>query len=68
MLGVISWMIPTWAADNLKQVGLVSGVGLNAVFVVVTMYHVSIEAVNFDPFNTIPIVIFITLFFWKSRA
>jgi len=67
-LGVISWMIPTWAGENLRQVGMVAGVGLNAVFVAVTMYHVSIEAVMFDPFNTIPIVIFMALFFWKSRA
>lgn len=68
ILGVISWMLPTWASDNLKQVGMVVGVGLNALFLAITMYHVSTEAANFDPLGAIPIAIFLVLFFWKSRA
>ena len=68
MVGVIHWMLPTWVGDNLKQVGMVAGVGLNALLLAITMYHVSTEAANFDPVAAIPIAIFLVLFFWKSRA
>ena len=67
-LGWIAWMAPTWVGDNLKKVGMVLGVYINALFIVVQLFHVSTAAANFDPLGMIPTVIFIALFFWKCRA
>jgi hypothetical protein len=67
-LGVISWMAPTWAADNLKKFGMLMGVYANAGFVIVQLFHVSTGVAKFDPLGMIPTVIFIALFFWKCRA
>ena len=67
-IGVISWMMPSWAGDNLKQVGMVMGVYLNIVFIAIGLFHASTGAANYDPMGMIPVVIFTALFFWKSRA
>ena len=67
-LGWFSWMAPTWVGDNLKKVGMVLGVYINALFIVVQLFHVSTAAANFDPLGMIPTVIFIALFYWKCRA
>ena len=66
-LGIISWMAPTWVGDNLKKVGMVLGVYINALFVAVQAFHVSTGAANFDPLGMIPTIIFAALFFWKCR-
>ena len=60
-------MAPTWVGDNLKKVGMVLGVYINALFIVVQLFHVSTAAANFDPLGMIPTVIFIALFYWKTR-
>ena len=67
-LGMISWMAPIWAADNLKKFGMLMGVYLNALFIAVQLFHVSTDAANFDPLGMIPTIIFVALFFWKCRA
>ena len=67
-LGMISWMAPTWAADNLKKFGMLMGVYLNALFIAVQLFHVLTDAANFDPLGMIPTIIFVALFFWKCRA
>ena len=68
MLGVIFWMLPAWAGDNLKQAGMVVGVGTNALFLAIGTYHVSTGAANLDLPGMIPMAILAILFFWKSRA
>ena len=67
-LAVVFWMMPTWAGDNLKQVGMVLGMGLNLLFIAINVFHVTTGAMNFDPLGVIPPVVFTVLFFWKSRA
>jgi hypothetical protein len=67
-IGVLAWMAPTWTGDNVKQVGMVYGVGLNVLFIAVGLFHVSSEAAKFDPMAIIPTAIFAALFFWKCRA
>lgn len=67
-IGVLAWMAPTWTGDNIKQVGMVYGVGLNALFIAVGLFHVSSGAAEFDPMGIIPTAIFAALFLWKSRA
>ena len=68
VLGVIMWMAPTWAADNLKKFGMFIGVYANAGFAAVQLFHVSTGVSKFDPLGMIPTVIFIALFLWKCRA
>ncbi len=67
-LGIVSWMAPTWVGDNLKKVGMVLGVYINALFVAVQAFHVSTGAANLDALGMFPTLIFIALFFWKCRA
>jgi len=67
-LGVVAWMAPSWVGDNLKTVGMILGVYLNALFIAVGLFHVSTEAATLDPMSIIPTAIFAALFFWKSRA
>ena len=67
-LGIVAWMAPTWVGDNLKKVGMILGVYINALFVVVQAFHVSTGAANLDALGMFPTLIFIALFFWKCRA
>ena len=67
-LGIVSWMAPAWVGDNLKKVGMVLGVYINALFVAVQAFHVSTGAANLDALGMFPTLIFIALFFWKCRA
>ena len=67
-LGVIMWIAPTWAADNLKKFGMLIGVYANVGFAAVQLFHVSSGVSKFDPLGMIPTVIFIALFLWKCRA
>ena len=67
-LGIVSWNAPAWVGDNLKRVGMILGVYVNALFIVVQLFHVSTGAANFDPLGMIPAVILTALFFWKCRA
>jgi Leu/Phe-tRNA-protein transferase len=67
-LGVVSWMMPTWAGDNLKKAGMVMGVYLGILFVAIQTYHVSTGAANLDLMSMVPAIIFPILFYWKSSA
>ena len=67
-IGVLAWKAPTWTGDNVKQVGMMYGVGINVLFIAVGLFHVSSGAANFDPMSIIPTAIFAALFFWKCRA
>jgi hypothetical protein len=67
-IGIIAWMAPTLAGDNLKKLGMILGVYTNALFIVVQLFHVSTDAANFDPLGMIPTIIFIALFYWKCQA
>ena len=67
-LGIISWMVPTWAVGNLKKFGMLMGVYANIGFIAVQAFHVSTGAANLDPLGMFPTLIFIALFYWKCRA
>ncbi|HIE78112.1 MAG TPA: hypothetical protein EYP92_04755 [Candidatus Thioglobus sp.] len=67
-IGIISWMAPSWLGDNLKKLGMLMGVYINALFIAVQAFHISTDAANFDPLAMISTLIFIALFYWKCRA
>jgi hypothetical protein len=46
---------------------MVLGVYINALFILVQVFHVSTNAANFDPLGIIPTAIFMALFYWKTR-
>jgi len=66
-IGILMWMAPTWVGDNLKTVGMTFGVGINILFILAQLLHVSTGVSKFDPLGMIPTVIFIALFLWKCR-
>ena len=67
-LGIVSWNAPSWVGDNLKRVGMILGVYINALFIVIQLFQVSTGAANLDPLGMIPTIILMALFFWKCRA
>ena len=67
-LGVFAWNAPAWVGDNLKRVGMIFGVYINALFILAQLFHISTGAAKFDPLGMIPTLILIALFFWKCRA
>ena len=66
----ISWQMPTWAGDNLKNVGKFFAVW-HLIYALVSGYQISVGAFPSDVANLIgnlgPDVILAILFFWKSR-
>tara|TARA_B110000908_G_C9823841_1_gene258304 strand:- start:53 stop:433 length:381 start_codon:yes stop_codon:yes gene_type:complete len=66
----ISWQMPTWAGDNLKNVGKFFAVW-HLIYALVSGYQISVGAFPSDAVNLIanlgPDVILGALFFWKSR-
>ncbi len=68
-IGIISWMAPTWVgSDHIKKLGMLTGVYINALFVIVQLFHLSTEkAANPDALGLALTSVFIVLFFWKCR-
>jgi len=66
----ISWQMPTWAGDNLKNVGKFFAVW-HLIYALVSGYQISVGAFPSDAVNLFanlgPDVILGALFFWKSR-
>ena len=38
-LGVFAWNAPAWVGDNLKRVGMIFGVYINALFILAHLFH-----------------------------
>jgi len=67
-VGIISWMAPTWVSgEHIKKIGMLMGVYINALFVVVQLFHLSSGKATLDAFGMFATAIFIALFFWKCR-
>lgn len=68
-IGIISWMAPTWVgSDHIKKLGMLMGVYINALFVIVQLFHLSTgKAANPDALGLALTSVFIVLFFWKCR-
>ena len=61
-LAVIFCQMPTYAGDNLKQAGMLIGVGVNLLLFALVGYHMTTEMANFDP-ATLPTIVLTALFF-----
>ena len=60
-LGIFDWNAPAWVGDNLKRVGMIFGVYINALFILAQLFHISTGAAKFDPLGMIPTLILIAL-------
>ena len=70
VIGVITWMLPSWTTEEQLKKATMTIIGLQAILTLVPIYHAGVGAIHSDGgFYIITIVnfVFIGLFYWKSR-
>ena len=70
VIGVISWMLPSWTTEEQLKKATMTIIGLQAILTLVPIYHAVVGAIPSDGMfyiSTIVNFVFIGLFYWKSR-
>ena len=70
VIGVITWMLPSWTTEEQLKKATVTIIGLQAILTLVPIYHAGVGAIPSDGMfyiSTIVNFVFIGLFYWKSR-
>ena len=70
-IAYINWQMPSWAGDNLKSVGMFFAV-FNLASILITLYQHFTGTFPLDAASVVgnlgPSIIFMILFYWKSRV
>ena len=70
VIGIISWMLPSWTSDDQLKKATLTIIGLQVILTLVPIYHAGVGGIPADGMfyiSTIVNIVFIGLFYTKSR-